>query len=35
VAARVAELRGESLVQVATASTANAARLFALSGLCV
>jgi TatD DNase family protein len=35
VAARVAELRGESLEEVARASTDNASRLFALPPLCV
>ena len=35
VAARVAELRGESLAEVARVSTANAARLFSLAPLCV
>lgn len=35
VAARVAELRGESLAEVARLSTANAVRLFALSSPCV
>jgi TatD DNase family protein len=35
VAARVAELRGESLAEVARLSTANAVRLFRLPGACV